>query len=86
MVSRRIQFSRVAKRAEVRPEFVQRVLGGTASPSDRLVEAFAEILQMDLKRLRQLRGLDRGAAMRRQTRINRLYELKQEKTGADDRD
>jgi hypothetical protein len=72
MTAARISAYRIAKGAGVQVKCVKRVLRGTSSPCDELTSAFAEMLELDVKWLRKLRGLDRAEAMRTLKRMKKV--------------
>ena len=72
MTDARISAYRIAKRAGVQVKWVNRVLRGASSPSDAVTSAFAEMLELDVKWLRKLRGLDRAEEMRTLKRMQKV--------------
>jgi transcriptional regulator with XRE-family HTH domain len=67
-----ISVHQIATRAGVQVKWVKRVLRGASTPCDAMTNTLADVLEVDAKWLRRLRGLDRAEATRTFKRMQKV--------------
>jgi transcriptional regulator with XRE-family HTH domain len=71
MAEKGVPASRIAEHSGMKLSYVRRVLEGSDGPSDDLTASFAEVLGLDERWLRRLRGKDRADATLKAKRMSR---------------